>query len=264
MAGVGLSWQASLVALACGGFVFAIIFWLLFRNDPRDHPWVNTSEREWIQAGEVQFSQKEFARFNWSPANVRNLGLFMAASFFSTFADNLFVFYMPEFLVLEKNFSPAQMGVFASLPIIGGAVGGLFGGALNDYLIRVTGKRRLCRSLVACSGKLTAAALIAASLLFEDGRVIMLVLFCCKFFSDWSQPTWWGTVTDLGGPASGRVFGMVNMVGSIGGFTAGPVMGYVLGDQRWTALFLFVGGVYVVTAIFWIFVNCTRQLVAPE
>ena len=98
-----------------------------------------------------------------------------------------------------------------------GAFGGLFGGVLNDVLIRVTGNRRVSRSLVASVGKLTAAGLIGASLMFEDGRVIMLVLFCCKFFSDWSQPTWWGTVTDLGGPAAGRVFGMVNMVGSIGG-----------------------------------------------
>lgn len=90
----------------------------------------------------------------------------------------------------------------------------------------------------------------------------MVVLFFCKFFSDWSQPTWWGTVTDMGGPAAGRVFGMVNMVASIGATVAGPTMGFVLGQYGWAVLFLFVGAVYLLCAGFWCFVNCTRKLVA--
>ena len=68
------------------------------------------------------------------------------------------------------------------------------GGVLNDVLIRATANRRLSRSLVASGGKVLAAALIAASLVAQDGRLVMMVLFLCKFFSDWSQPTWWGTV----------------------------------------------------------------------
>ena len=75
--------------------------------------------------------------------------------------------------------------------------------------------------------KVIAAVLICCSLLFEDGQVIMGVLFFCKFFSDMSQPTWWGTVTDIGGPAAGRVFGMVNTVGAAGLFAAGPIMAWV-------------------------------------
>jgi len=185
---------------------------------------------------------------------------FFGASFFSTFADNLFVFWIPTFLVEEKSFSAAQMGIFASLPLLGGALGGFSGGLVNDYLIRLMGRRR-ARSVVACTGKMIAAALIVASLSQSDGRIMMLILFACKFFSDWSQPTWWGTVTDIGGPASGRVFGMVNTVGTIGGFAAGPIMGLVKAEYGWNVLFSFVGFVYVLTALCWAFVNCTKKLV---
>ena len=258
----GLSWQASLYVLAAVGVVYAVVFWWLFRNDPARHHWVNDAELRVIREGERGSSKSGKPKLNLTAANLFNLGIFMAASFCSTFADNLFVFYMPTFLVQEKGFSSIEMGIFASLPLFGGAFGGMCGGALNDVLIRVTGNRRLARSLVASTGKTVAAVLIAASLLVDDGRLIMLVLFCCKFFSDWSQPTWWGTVTDIGGRAAGSVFGMVNMVGSIGAFAAGPAMGAVLGDHGWTALFLFVGAVYILTALFWVCVNCTRRLVA--
>ena len=52
------------------------------------------------------------------------------------------------------------------------------------------------------------------------------------------------------------------MVRSFGATVAGSAMGYVLGGYGWTALFLFVGAMYVLTAVFWGFVNCTRRLVA--
>jgi sugar phosphate permease len=264
MGALHLSWQSSLYVLASVGIFFAIGFRWLFRNYPVEHPWVNDSERELIERDEPPAGPGVVSRFDWSFAATSNLLLFMGASFCSSFADNLFVFYMPLFLVEEKGFSPMQMGLFAGLPIWGGAVGGMCGGILNDVSIRVTGNRRLSRSLIASGGKIIAALLIGASLFAQDGRIVMVVLFFCKFFSDWSQPTWWGTVTDIGGPASGRVFGMVNTVGSIGATVAGPVMGYVLFGFDWDGLFLFVGGVYLLTALFWAFVNCTRRLVVAE
>ena len=47
---------------------------------------------------------------------------------------------------------------------------------------------------------------------------------------------------------------------SFGGTAAGPAMGYVLGNFGWNSLFFFVAVMYVLTAVFWGFVNCTRRL----
>ena len=260
----GLSWQNALFSIAGLGILFAILFWLLFRNQPQEHPWVNEAESKAIQEGETPLPPGAKPRFNWSIENRINVGIFFTASFLSTFADNLFVYWMPTFLKEAKGFGNAEMGIFASLPLFGGALGGFCGGMLNDILIRKMGNRKQARRVVAASGKTIAAVLVCASLYFESGRAIMVVLFFCKFFSDMSQPTWWGTVTDLGGPASGRVFGMVNTIGSIGAFLAGPIMGYVAG-YGWGTLFYFVGAIYILTALFWSRVDCTRRLVtAPE
>ena len=258
-----LSWQSSLWVLAGCGLLFAALFWTYFRDRPTAHPAVNAAEQALISDGDPTARQVK-TRFDWTPANIRNIVWFLSASFCSTFADNLFVFYMPKFLVEEKQFSPVEMGLFASLPLWGGALGGLCGGVINDVMIRLLKNRRLARSLVAGIGKSLAAILIVFSLQADDGRMIMLILFFCKFFSDWSQPTWWGTVTDIGGPAAGRVFGICNTVGSTGAFIAGPCMGYVLQYYDWSGLFGFVGGIYVLTAFWWALVNCTRRLVVED
>ena len=282
--GLGLSWQSALWGTGLSGIVFAAVFWMLFRNSPDRHPWSNDAECRLIEADEhsdatgsrdtnattdaterpLETSRERRFRFDWSPGNIRNVFFFCTASFCSSFADNLFVYWMPTFLIDEKGFGAVEMGVFASLPLWGGAVGGLCGGFINDILIRVTGNRRLARSVVASCGMVMAAALICVSLLSESGRVVMFVLFLCKFFSDMSQTSWWGTVTDIGGPAAGRVFGMVNTFGSLGAFAAGPLMGYVKRDFGWAALFWFVGGMYILTAFWWALVNCTRKLVVER
>lgn len=259
MAGLGLNWQQSLFALASLGVIFAIVFWIIFRNRPNEHSGCNESEQQLIESDAV-VQQREKPRINWSFPNIVNLGIFMTASFCSTFADNFFVFYMPQFLMETKGFSVGRMGIYAGLPIWGGAIGGLCGGILNDQLIRRVGSR-WARRLVASGGKIMAAMLIAGSLQFDDGRLVMIVLACCKFFSDMSQPTWWGTVTDIGGPASGTVFGIVNTVGAIGAITAGYAMGWVLDVYSWNWLFGLVGGMYLLTALFWGLVNCQRRLV---
>jgi ACS family glucarate transporter-like MFS transporter len=256
-----MSWQQSLFVLAGFGFMYAAFFWMLFRNRPAEHPFSNEAERELIEAGEVTNLAADEIKLNWTRATKINFGIFLAASFCSTFADNLFVFYMPQYLKEEKGFSDAAMGIFASLPLWGGAIGGLCGGILNDLCIRWTGSRKNGRRIVAAGGKLIATCFIAASFLFQDGRLIMGAFFFAKFFSDWSQPTWWGTVTDLGGPAAGRVFGMANLAGSIGGTVAGPIMGYVKLYGGWGALFVGVGIMYVLTAFCWMKVDCTKRLV---
>ena len=132
---------------------------------------------------------------------------------------------------------------------------------LNDWLIKVIGNRRWARRLIAGGCKVIAAGLICSSLLFEDGKTIMGILFLCKFFSDMSQPTWWGTVTDIGGPAAGRVFGMVNTVGAAGLFAAGPIMAWIKNDYDFSGVYIFVGAVYMITTACWLRVNCEKRLV---
>ncbi len=152
------------------------------------------------------------------------------------------------------------MGFFAGLPVLGGAVGGLCGGVFNDVLIRVTGRRRFGRSAVGCAGKLIAALLLAWSATFADGRLAVLVLMAGKFFADWTQPTVWGTITDIGGRGAATVFAVVNTTGAIAAFAAGPVIGSIVQYRGWDTLFYVLAGVYVVAGAAWLFIDCTQRI----
>jgi sugar phosphate permease len=259
---LGLSWRAALVAIAVPGAALAVAYWIVMRNSPREHPWTNQAERELTGEPAPLSTGGSRGVLLLNRGSLFNLGMMLLYAFTSTFQDQLFVFWIPDFLVTGRGLSAAEMGLFAPLPLIGGAVGGVVGGVLNDTLIRKWGSRRWARSWVGFTGKALAAGLVVLSIQVADGRVAMVVLLAARFFSDWSLPTQWGTITDMGGRASGTVFGLVNTVGAVGGFVAAPCLGYLKQEFGWEGLFLGVAFMCLVAAGTWLFINCTRRLVA--
>ncbi len=50
---LGLSWREALVVIALPGVGLAVLFWLVFRNRPGEHPWSNAAEADLIGGKET-------------------------------------------------------------------------------------------------------------------------------------------------------------------------------------------------------------------
>jgi MFS family permease len=224
-----LPWRVALVVMTVIGILFAIVFCLLFRNTPREHPWANVAEEKLITEGNSEVAEGAGSKLKWSRLlRSGNMAVFFFQQFTSAFADNVYVYWIPLFLLTAKNVDVKQAGWMAALPLLGGAVGGMLGGVLQNSLIQRTGNRRWSRSLIGLTGKLLATVFMFVSLGFDSAVVILSIFAVVKFFGDWSQPTVWGTVTDIAGRNAASVFASVNTVGSIAGFVAGPTMGLII------------------------------------
>ena len=296
-----LSWQNALMVLSLPGIVLAVGFWLAVRDTPREHPWTNQAEQQLLDvATPPRASERDTGAetatpvdsaairegeppirpalppssegegngrplLHLTPASLFSLAMMLLYIFASTFQDQFYVYWLPSFLregrEAGQGLDVTTMGMFAPLPLLGGAAGGILGGFLNDYFIRRTGNRRWSRSLVAFTGKFTAAGLVILSIQVADVRVTMAILVAARVFSDWSLPTQWAAITDVGGRAAATVFGVVNTVGAFGGFVAGPIFGYLKQEYGWYGLFYGVAGMCVFAALTWLFIDCTRRLV---
>jgi ACS family glucarate transporter-like MFS transporter len=264
MGTLGLGWRAALLATGAAGVLFGLAFWLLFRNRPAEHPWANAAEQQEVDAGELPVVKCARPKLCLGVANLLTLAAMLLYAFFSNFVDQFFVNWLPLFLKEGKGLGQAEMGVFASLPLWGGALGGAAGGVLNDFLIRRTGSRRWARAGVALTGKALAAVLLAASVGLADGRAVAVALVLCKFFGDWSLSTQWGAITDIGGRAAGTVFGIVNTVGAVAGVLANPLIGRVKQDYGWGLLFYVLAALFLTAALAWLFIDAERRLVTEE
>jgi ACS family glucarate transporter-like MFS transporter len=265
-----LPWRLAVGIFSVLGVFVGVVFLVLFRNTPKEHPWANEEEAGLITAGDPSAAHAAGSRVDWARlARSRSMQFLLLRSFASNLADVLFVNWVPLYLRTEKGVGSLSAGWMAALPLIGGALGGLFSGSVQSYLVQRTGSRRWVRSSVGLVGKSVAAGLILTCLWAPDALTVSCLFLAVKFFGDWEQPAEWGTVSDLAGRSSATVFACVNTVGSFGNFAAGPLTGLVLAvfsagepvtAAGWNAVFVLLAVEYLVAAGSWLFINCERPL----
>lgn len=264
---LGLSWRTTVVVLALIGLVHALFFIWLFRNSPRQHPRVNAAEAALIEAEDGPGgSSRRAPTFRelfrqLTPRTIVNLLMLNIQTILSTLADTIFSAWIPLFLWEVHQLKFEAMGFYAALPLLGGALGGAFGGWLNDRLIITTGHRRWSRVAVGGAGKGIAAVLLLVSLLwFDQPRTFCLLLFVVKFFSDWSLVTTWGCVTDMSGRASATVFAYNNTVAGIGSIVGPVFYGTIAQSYGWPPVFVAGAITYLACALSWLAINSELPL----
>lgn len=265
-----LPWRTVVYALAAVGLGHAVLFALYFRNSPRHHSRVNDAEAALIEEStkpskpEPRMSIGEMFR-NMKPRSIGNLLMLNLQTILSTLADNVFSAWIPLFLWEVHELEFKEMGFLASLPLLGGALGGAFGGWLNDKMIAQTGSLRWSRTAVGAMGKGIAGGLLLISLLwYNEPRSFCVMLFFVKFFSDWSLVTTWGCVTDIGGRASATVFAFNNSVAGAGSILGPVLYGMVAEHFGWVPVFVTAAVTYVACALTWLLINCEIPVINAE
>ncbi len=272
----GLSWQTALGVMGLAGAAFGIAFLILFQNSPAEHSLVNDAERALIAEGST--TQTLRGTLSWSRAvRSRSLFCFTVQQFMDAGSDVAFVYLIGKYFLDRHGLDIKNVGWLASLPLWGGALGGIVGGWLNDRLIRQTGNRRWSRSGIGFVGKIIGCAMLFVVSGQGEPVAAGIALMAAKFFSDWSQPTVWGTCTDLGGRCSATVFSIINTAGTIGGIVMPILFGMLLdwnttkqildGKQitltNWGPLFVLLATMYLASGICWLLIDCTKSLEDP-
>ena len=273
-----LSWVSALVVLSAVGVVFALLFFFVFRNDPAHDPHTNQAELDLIRADEQpDHSTRRVLPFGVALSN-RSFLFLLAQQFLVAGSDVIFALILGSYFASLGVVDKKMLGILISLPLWGGAVGGIVGGYINDWVIRHVSNRRLGRSVVAFTGLMIGGLLLLSAVGSSDPVRVGLGLMVARFFSDWAQPTVWGTCTDLGGKYSATVFGFGNMLGNFGAFLTPFVIGPLLDHystmmlvngemQRQTNFvpaFVMCGGMMLVAAFCWLLIDSSRPIVPPE
>ena len=256
-----MPWRWAIAVFSLVGIASGIAFVLLFRNTPREHPWANDAEARLIVAHDAAAAQAKHSRVRWSTLlGSASVWFLFVRALASNMADVLYVYWVPLYLLNEKQLSHVLAGWLAALPLIGGALGGVCSGRLQSELLQRNVGRHWVRRSVGLFGKLLAAGCMLLSLAFHSPVAVLLMFLVVKFFSDAEQPAEWGAVSDIAGRNAATVFACVNTVGALGGFIASLQVGHVLKSFGWTAVFVIIAIEYVVAGLAWLFIDTRRLL----
>jgi MFS family permease len=259
-----ITWRRTFEVLGVIGVVWAVLFYRYFRDQPGEHPGVNSAELALLPPAKETAIAHTGVPWGliFSSPHVWLLSIqYMCLAYGWWFYIN----WLPTYLRNARGTTLAMGALLAGLPLLLGGVGCLVSAAVIPRLARAFGSVARARRIIAITGFVGASACIVIFTRIEDPTRAMFVLGLAGFFNDFVMPAAWAGTMDIGGRYSGTVSGAMNMMGSIAGASSVLVVGYLLAwtGGNWTLTFYISSAIYLVGAICWLFLDSHTPLERP-
>jgi len=243
-------WCSSLIGLLAGG-----IWYLLGRDTPSEHPWVNVGEAQLIEAGLPAAEIVPKARLSWAEIFSNKDVVVVTLSYF-TYGYAAFIFFGWFFIYLNqvRGVDLKKSALLSMLPFIAMAVGSSLGGWLSDILSKIYGNRA-GRCYLAAAAIGLSAILIALGTRIADTNTAVIYLAAGAGALYLSQSSFWSVSADIGKKSAGSVSGVMNMGAQTGSAVTATLTPYIGGHFGWSASFLVASALCACGAVAWLFVN---------
>lgn len=243
-------WRLAFVGCAGIGTVAALVWYLLGRDSPGEHPRVGAAEAGYIEAG-LPSTPATGRRLSWR-AIVTHRSVAALTLSYLTFGYAAYIFFSWFFIYLNtvRGLNLRASGYYAMLPFLAMAVGAPLGGWLGDRLSARWGRTR-GRRWIAIVGMGLAAAFIAVGVRAESATVASFILAGGAGALYLSLSSFWAVTADIGGPSAGAVSGVMNMGNQIAGAVTSSLSPWIAQRWGWNASFLVAASLCVVGAIAW-------------
>ena len=255
-----LGWRSVFYICGAAGLVWAVWWFISYRNLPEEHGMVNRAELGHIRGidekGQVKeaYIEKKAASVPWGTLlKSPNMWAIMCAYFTYVYCLWIFLSWLPSYLVDFRHFTLLKVGIFASLPLFAGVIGDTVGGLATDWLLKTTGNTKFARRSVAIVGMIGCCVFIVPAALTADAYTAVYCLTAAMFFLECTIGPSWAVPMDVGGKYSGTVSGMMNMAGNIGGALSPLVFGFLAQGGNWQAPFIVAAALLVAGSAVWLF-----------
>lgn len=255
-------WRWSFWVSAILGTLAGTVWYLLARDVPEEHPWVDGQERAHIEAGLPQAPEPHDTHrtLPWSAILTSKELLAITASYFA-YGYAAYIFFTWFFIYLSsvRGLDLKASSYYAMLPFIAMAICSPLGGYISDRLTTRYGKRA-GRCGIAVVGIALAAVFIALGTQVAGAQLASFVLAGGAGALYLSQSSFWSVTADIAGSSAGSVSGVMNMGGQIGGAVTASLSPWIARRFGWSASFLVAAGLCALGSVAWLLVDPKREL----
>jgi ACS family glucarate transporter-like MFS transporter len=266
-------WRTSFWICALLGLAVGLIWYLVSRDSPDEHPLVSTSELAVIHSGLTFAKQvpgdgtqpsgqaQSSARVPWSSILKHREAWLITLSYFG-YGYVAWIFFAWFFIYLARvrGMNLKSSAFYATLPFLAMALGCAVGGLVADSLTKHVG-RRAGRCGVAAVGLGLTGIFLAFGSIVDNAPLASVILAGGAGALYLSQSSFWAITADIGGPFSGSVSGFMNMGGQLGGAVTASLTPFIAIHFGWTTSFLVAAALAFLSSAAWLLVDPDRPLV---
>jgi sugar phosphate permease len=254
-------WRMAFYVFSAVGFLWVVIWWLWFKDEPRDMKGISAAEVETIEKGRtLKTSTHAFLPWKTIFGN-SNMWALMAMYHFLLYGAYFYMSWMPKYLENGRHIPKSQLGFMVALPFIIGIAGCFLGGFASDFLIKRIGLT-LGRRYVGMFGLLMAGVCMIMGSFIQNINIAIIFLSLGLAFKDFTLPVSWAVATDIGGKNAGTISGAMGFAGHIGSAIMASAFGFILQSTgsyeipvRLIGCFVIVGG------LLWFKIDASKPIV---
>ncbi len=250
-------WRISFVIIGALGILYAIFWYIIFRDTPEETKWVSEEEKEYIIRTRQQPTVDKLPPFSISKmAFSGNLWLAMGQYICSNFTFYFTLTWMLPYISDRFQVDLVQAGFYSMFPLLAGAAGNWFSGWLVDYIFKRTHQLKLSRRIPAMIGFFLAAFGMVMVTQVESPLVAVIFMSVAIFGADMTLSPSWSFCIDIAKERAGVVSGTMNMAGNLGAFVTIITYPYLYAATSSHVPFFIICSVLSVSAILmWMFMD---------
>jgi MFS family permease len=256
-----MSWRGVFVLFGLVGFLWAIAWYLWYRDDPAEHPKVNALELQAIlrerppradHSARWEYWRRLLTHRNTLPLCLMYLG--------NSYAFYFCITWLPTYLEERHGVSRGRLGLYAGLPLTLSVAGDFLGGITTDRLSRRLGLRIGRCALGAVAYALAAAAMAVAATATHSAPAILALSLAVALVM-FTLGAAWGTCLDIGGHHTGVVSAVMNTAGNTGAIFSPIIAIYAKNHLGgWNAPLLVIAGFFLIGALCWCLIDPTQRV----
>ncbi len=259
-----VTWRQSFFLFGSLGFLWALLFWRWFRDQPEDQA---VGAGPCARPGQ---SQGVAPTVPWERFLVnRSVWLLCLQYACLSYGFWFYLTWLPTYVREQFGLEQADRYVAALLaapPLFLAGIGCVLAGWLTPRLVRRFGDVRRVRRSLGVLGHVMACVMLLVSIRLENPILSMIAMGFSCFGNDLAMPGSWAGCMDMGGRFSGTLSGTMNMWGCIGGLLAPWTIPYILeaASGQWRVVIVVIAGWYAVGALCWLGLDPVTPIAAPE
>jgi sugar phosphate permease len=257
------SWRTSFIVLGAGSLVWALVWWLYFRDDPKEHRGITAQELASLPDYAAR-KEKRKEPVPWG-ALVKRMWPVTVVYFCYGWTLWLYLTWLPSFFLHGYKLNLKNSALFSSGVFLAGVVGDTLGGIVSDWVYKKTGNSNRARRDLVIFGFVLSLLFMIPVLRSHDLNLVALCLSAAFFFAEFTIGPFWAMPMDIAPRFSGSASGLMNVGSALAAAVSPLVAGYVIEHtHNWDLPFLGSIGLLLFGAVFAYWMKPNEPLAGAE
>lgn len=243
-------WRTMFFVISAVGILWAVVWFLFFKDRPEQSRFVNEAERKLIISSRAKKEEGKDP-IDWrfiltNPALIANNIAYFAFGYMLFFAT----LWLPGYFLTQHGMNLKSVGWFLTIPWLVGAIFLKAGGIISDWLYKKTGSSRISRSHLIWTTQLLAAIFFLLLGFTNSLPLCLLFLSLGLGFGFMPQPAYFSVNIDVAKDRAGSSQGVTSAFLSLAGIIAPALTGWLIDfTGNYQAAFLLLAGLTAASVV---------------